>query len=1067
MLGQTETPTETPTEAPTATPTETQTALPTATPTVTPPNFTVFHTDPTSSGGIDTTLVDQIRASSGSGNTIDVCIYNIDLDDIVEALVDAKTGGATVRVISDADSAYADAEYTQWEDEYGTLVAAGIEVRTNALSKTGIMHNKFVVFDGERVWTGSWNATNTATNSDSNDAIIIYSAALAQEYTDEFEEMWGGEYGTYKEDDTEHHFTIDGVTVDSYFAPSDGVKDVVLSEINSATSSIHFLMYSFTDKDIADAMIQKATAATPIPVTGVLDNGQGQGAYSQLTNFTRNSVPVKLDTFSGLLHNKLIIIDREGPDPRVITGSFNLTDAAEEKNDENIIVVRSQAVASSYYSIFDHVYSQHAAAPPAIAQGRLVISEVLSKGFFRFFNIWDSVNWGPSSDEDSTPGDKNVVDAVPPQIIHTPVTDVLVNRPVYIHCSITDNAYLYSAKEPTLHYRAVADPPQSFTAIPMGALNDEYYGKIPTTLTGTVGSDRIEYYITAKDASHNRGSHPAVNPELHPHSVNVQAEGDDDKLVFTEIMYDPPSTPEVDYEWVEVMNTSTQTVSLNNWKFTDFDGTYQFPSDATIGGGEYRILCNTQSAFNTAHPGVSQGIIYEYGDETTGGDITLLNSWATVTGSIALINPSDLIVSEVDYSSGWGAQNGSGPNKNTLEKIDPAGPDDGTNWMHSMVRGGTPGQASSPHYIFTRYETGEANVVTRPGPWLSKTLIDHSDPQEAGVTVSYRLDRACNVNVKIYNPPVDPAPTPTVPPENCYDSQYLVRTLYVTPMPRAENMDISANAHEAVWDGKNASGTPVAGVCRVVLEAENGGTTCRTESDDTVAAASWVAYDPDGFALSNRQLVSVLYSLTKPAHMTLGFKYKMPQETVWQYITLLDGELCPRPAGSPLEIASKSVSNSYLWDGTNNAGNYVSTATDYKIFMEAEGDIYGNAVICRFGELQIPSLVLDPRSSFDPSTQGNEVEQIKYELTKAANVTVTVMDSDGEPVQTVFTGSQTSGQHTELYWDGKDESHTNVVEDGRYMIVVRADTGEGETYQAVAESVVFKIHDPNWTPVPN
>lgn len=88
-------------------------------------------------------------------------------------------------------------------------------------------------------------------------------------------------------------------------------------------------------------------------------------------------------------------------------------------------------------------------------------------------------------------------------------------------------------------------------------------------------------------------------------------------------------------------------------------------------------------------------------------------------------------------------------------------------------------------------------------------------------------------------------------------------------------------------------------------------------------------------------------------------------------------------------------------------------------------------------------------------------------MTKAANVTVTVMDSDGEPVQTVFTGSQTSGQHTELYWDGKDESHTNVVEDGRYMIVVRADTGEGETYQAVAESVVFKIHDPNWTPVPN
>jgi phosphatidylserine/phosphatidylglycerophosphate/cardiolipin synthase-like enzyme len=43
-------------------------------------------------------------------------------------------------------------------------------------------------------------------------------------------------------------------------------------------------------------------------------------------------------------HNKIIIIDRE----TVINGSFNFTKAAEKKNAENLLIIKSKELATTY-----------------------------------------------------------------------------------------------------------------------------------------------------------------------------------------------------------------------------------------------------------------------------------------------------------------------------------------------------------------------------------------------------------------------------------------------------------------------------------------------------------------------------------------------------------------------------------------------------------------------------------------------------------------------------------------------------------------------------------------------
>jgi phosphatidylserine/phosphatidylglycerophosphate/cardiolipin synthase-like enzyme len=55
-------------------------------------------------------------------------------------------------------------------------------------------------------------------------------------------------------------------------------------------------------------------------------------------------VPTLIDANHAISHNKVIVIDGEV----VITGSFNFTKAAQEKNAENLLIIKDQALAARY-----------------------------------------------------------------------------------------------------------------------------------------------------------------------------------------------------------------------------------------------------------------------------------------------------------------------------------------------------------------------------------------------------------------------------------------------------------------------------------------------------------------------------------------------------------------------------------------------------------------------------------------------------------------------------------------------------------------------------------------------
>jgi len=123
-------------------------------------------------------------------------------------------------------------------------------------------------------------------------------------------------------------------TVDVYFSPRGGATDAVVRVIASAGSEILVQAYSFTSVPIAKALLDARRRGVRIEV--ILDKSQRRERYSSADFLVHGGIPTYIDARHAIAHNKIMIIDRN----TLITGSFNFTKAAEEKNAENLLVIR-------------------------------------------------------------------------------------------------------------------------------------------------------------------------------------------------------------------------------------------------------------------------------------------------------------------------------------------------------------------------------------------------------------------------------------------------------------------------------------------------------------------------------------------------------------------------------------------------------------------------------------------------------------------------------------------------------------------------------------------------------
>ncbi len=307
-----------------------------------------YFTDPGVRGSHSPTrvLLDAILSDINSArNSIDVAMYNFTMREIGDALIKASQRGVAVRVVVDSD--------TLEKLDLSRMKQAGIYVLGDR--RESLMHNKFLLIDGRILWTGSLNFSAYGAENDENVFARLESEELAANYRLKFDEMFiKDRFGADSRRMTNTtRFNLDGSPVENFFSPEDEIDSRLVKLVNDADDSVHVLAYSFTLNRLADALINADRDG--VDVSGVFDeesSRENQGAdFFQLQKAGLN---VRLDGSEGLMHIKAIIVDGE----TVAFGSYNFTASAENRNDENVLIITDPTFAAEFEEAFERIYAR-------------------------------------------------------------------------------------------------------------------------------------------------------------------------------------------------------------------------------------------------------------------------------------------------------------------------------------------------------------------------------------------------------------------------------------------------------------------------------------------------------------------------------------------------------------------------------------------------------------------------------------------------------------------------------------------------------------------------------------
>jgi phosphatidylserine/phosphatidylglycerophosphate/cardiolipin synthase-like enzyme len=124
--------------------------------------------------------------------------------------------------------------------------------------------------------------------------------------------------------------------------PGGNCTDAIVQVLGNAKHTILVQAYAFTSAPIAQALLDAHKRGVQVQV--VLDQSQRSEKYSSADFLANQGVPTMIDAEHAIAHNKIMVIEGE----TVITGSFNFTKAAQEKNAEILLIIRDPVLALQY-----------------------------------------------------------------------------------------------------------------------------------------------------------------------------------------------------------------------------------------------------------------------------------------------------------------------------------------------------------------------------------------------------------------------------------------------------------------------------------------------------------------------------------------------------------------------------------------------------------------------------------------------------------------------------------------------------------------------------------------------
>lgn len=142
-----------------------------------------------------------------------------------------------------------------------------------------------------------------------------------------------------------------GAVYEVGFSPQGQALNIILGSINGAQSSILVAAYTFTSKPIAEALLKANRRGVKVRI--IADEQENTRSYSATRFLANQGVPVRLASNYPIHHHKFLVIDGR----HVLTGSFNFSAAAAERNAENVLLLQNvKPIADDYAREWSRVW---------------------------------------------------------------------------------------------------------------------------------------------------------------------------------------------------------------------------------------------------------------------------------------------------------------------------------------------------------------------------------------------------------------------------------------------------------------------------------------------------------------------------------------------------------------------------------------------------------------------------------------------------------------------------------------------------------------------------------------
>ncbi|MEA2526819.1 MAG: hypothetical protein QOF73_4046 [Thermomicrobiales bacterium] len=328
----------------------------------------------------------------GARQSLDLAIYDCRLSSrsaalVRDALRDRIAAGVRVRLVYDAggkpqspgglDASGADYAPLDTDDRVRELGLAD-ELTRGVTDFRGLMHHKYLVRDGESVWTGSVNITDDSMSRQENLIVLLTSRPLAALYTRDFEQLWQsgkiGVSGAFMTDPDTLRFDGKPAPTDVDFSPGQGeqINEWVAAKVMRARRRIVICSMLLNSSKLLNALTAQLDRGN-IDLWGVYDGTQMAEVVDQWRArddlawkiaavgrvmdegrlVGKRSQPYRPGESHNFMHNKTLVVD-----DTVITGSYNLSHAA-QGNAENMLAIGCPALAERVIAYTRHLAERY------------------------------------------------------------------------------------------------------------------------------------------------------------------------------------------------------------------------------------------------------------------------------------------------------------------------------------------------------------------------------------------------------------------------------------------------------------------------------------------------------------------------------------------------------------------------------------------------------------------------------------------------------------------------------------------------------------------------------------